>query len=60
MYGDAVDIRTSQDSARDLYNLARFLDIDFLDSPTNTIVGKNTPWIHMDDRGWSVNTPETR
>jgi hypothetical protein len=60
MYGDAVDIRVSATAAQDIYNLARFIGVDFLDSASNTIVGKNTPWIHMDDRGWPINTAETR
>ena len=55
MYGDAVDIRGDNTSmAMDLYNLARVLEVDFIDSPDNTIQGKNNPWIHLDDRGWRI------
>ena len=61
MYGDAVDIKSSSTSmAQNLYNLARYLEVSYLEPADLTIVGKNTPWIHLDDRGWSVNTPETR
>lgn len=60
-YGDAVDIKApSVQTAQDLYNLARFLEVDYLEPADLTIVGKNTPWVHLDDRGWSVNTPDTR
>lgn len=60
-YGDAVDILApSRSAAQDLYNLARFLEVDFLEPPDLTIVGKNSPWIHIDDRGWPINTPDTR
>jgi len=61
LYGDAVDIGTSSTSmAWDLYNLAKFLDVSYLEPSDLTIVGKNSPWIHIDDRGWPFNTPETR
>ena len=61
MYGDAVDIRASSTTmAQNLYNLARYLEVGYLEPADLTIVGKNTPWVHLDDRGWPVNTPETR
>jgi len=61
MYGDAVDIRADNEGmALDLYNLAKFLDVSYLDSPEQTILGRSTPWIHLDDRGWPLNTPSTR
>ena len=61
MYGDAVDIKANNETmAFDLYNLAKFLEVSFLDAPENTIVGRNTPWLHIDDRGWPLNTPDTR
>ena len=61
MYGDAVDIKANSTSmAQDLYNLARYLEVSYLEPADLTIAGKSTPWIHMDDRGWPVNTPETR
>ena len=61
MYGDAVDIRaTSTSMAQDLYNLAKFLEVSYLEPADLTIVGRSTPWIHIDDRGWPVNTPDTR
>jgi hypothetical protein len=61
MYGDAVDIRADNEGmALDLYNLAKFLDVSYLDSPDQTILGRSTPWIHLDDRGWPLNTPATR
>lgn len=61
MYGDAVDIRANSTSmAQDLYNLARYLEVGYLEPADLTIAGKNTPWIHLDDRGWPVNTPQTR
>ncbi|MFC1525247.1 D-Ala-D-Ala carboxypeptidase family metallohydrolase [Candidatus Latescibacterota bacterium] len=60
-YGDAVDIQApSRETAQDLYNLARFLDVDYLEPANLTIVGKNSPWVHLDDRGWSLNTPDSR
>ena len=60
-YGDAVDIRADNTAmAQDLYNLARYLEVDYLEPADLTIVGKNTPWIHLDDRGWPLNTPSTR
>ena len=61
MYGDAVDIRTTSTSmAQDLYNLARYLDVSYLEPADLTIAGRSTPWIHIDDRGWPVNSPATR
>lgn len=61
MYGDAVDIRAdSETMAWDLYNLAKFLDMSYLDTADRTIVGRSTPWIHIDDRGWPLNTSATR
>ena len=55
MYGDAIDIRGDNSTkAMNLYNLARVLDVNFIDSPANTIEGKNTPWLHLDDRGWQI------
>ncbi len=55
MYGDAVDIRGDNTSkAMDLYNLARVLDVNFIDSPQNTIEGRSSPWLHLDDRGWEI------
>jgi len=60
-YGDAVDVRApSLQTAQDLYNLARFLEVDYLEPADLTIVGKHTPWVHLDDRGWPVNTPDSR
>ena len=60
-YGDAVDIAASNTSmAQDLYNLARFLEVDYLEPASLTITGKNNPWIHLDDRGWPENTTATR
>jgi len=60
-FGDAVDVKApSVQTAQDLYNLARYLDVDYLEPASLTIVGKNTPWIHLDDRGWPVNTPDSR
>ena len=29
-------------------------------NPENTIFGRHTPWLHIDDRGWPLNTPDTR
>ena len=61
MYGDAVDIKANNETmAFDLYNLAKFLEVSFLDAPENTIFGRHTPWLHIDDRGWPINTPDTR
>lgn len=61
MYGDAVDIRADSEAmALNLYNLAKFLDVSYLDSPEQTILGRSTPWIHIDDRGWPLNTSATR
>ena len=60
-YGDAVDIRADNTAmAQDLYNLARYLEVDYLEPADLTIVGKTTPWIHLDDRGWPLNTPADR
>ena len=60
-YGDAVDIRAdSETMGWDLYNLAKFLEVSFLEPAGDTIVGKNSPWIHIDDRGWPLNAPENR
>jgi hypothetical protein len=61
MYGDAVDIRApSQQAAQDLFNLAKFLDVSFLEPASLTIEGRANPWIHIDTRGWPLNTPESR
>lgn len=61
MYGDAVDIKANNETmAFDLYNLAKFIEVSYLDPPDRTIVGRNTPWIHIDDRGWPLNNPDTR
>ena len=61
MYGDAVDVKANNETmAFDLYNLAKFLEVSYLDAADRTIVGRNTPWIHIDDRGWPLNTPDTR
>lgn len=60
-YGDAVDVKANNETmAFDLYNLAKFLEVSYLDAPENTIVGRSTPWLHIDDRGWPLNTPDTR
>ena len=61
MYGDAVDIKANNETmAFDLYNLAKYLRVSYLDAPDHTIVGRTTPWIHIDDRGWPLNDPDTR
>ncbi len=61
MYGDAVDIRADSEAmAWDLYNLAKFLGVSYLETPERTIINRNTPWIHLDDRGWPLNTSATR
>ena len=61
LYGDAVDIRaSSRQMAQDLYNLARILEVGFLEPASQTIADRDTPWIHIDDRGWAVNTSESR
>ena len=61
MYGDAVDIRApSQQAAKDLFNLAKFLDVSYLEPASLTIEDRTNPWIHIDTRGWSLNTPESR
>lgn len=61
MYGDAVDIRApSQQAAQDLFNLAKFLDVSYLEPASLTIEGRTNPWIHIDTRGWPLNTPESR
>ena len=61
MYGDAVDIRApSQQAAQDLFNLAKFLEVSFLEPASRTIEGRANPWIHIDTRGWPLNTPESR
>jgi len=60
-YGDAVDVAANNTSmAQDLYNLARFLEVDYLEPADLTISGKNNPWIHIDDRGWPENTSDSR
>ena len=46
--------------ALNLYNLAKFIDVSYLDSPEQTILCRSTPWIHIDDRGWPLNTSATR
>lgn len=61
MYGDAVDIKANDTiMAQDLYNLAKFLEVSYLEPADLTIVDRNNPWIHIDDRGWPLNTAETR
>ena len=61
MYGDAVDIRApSQQAAQDLFNLAKFLDVSYLEPASLTIEDRANPWIHIDTRGWPLNTPESR
>ena len=61
MYGDAVDIRApSQQAAQDLFNLAKFLGVSYLEPASLTIEDRANPWIHIDTRGWPLNTPESR
>ena len=60
-YGDALDVKANDTAmAQDLYNLARFIEVSYLEPADLTITGKNNPWIHIDDRGWAANTSETR
>jgi hypothetical protein len=53
MYGDAVDINVpDRTAARDFYNMARALDIDFIDAYGNTIDSQGRGWVHIDTRGF--------
>jgi len=53
MYGDAVDINVPDASAaRDFYNLARALEVDFIDAYGNTIDSRGRGWVHIDTRGF--------
>ena len=53
MYGDAIDINVPDASAaRDFYNLARALEVDFIDAYGNTIDSRGRGWVHIDTRGF--------
>jgi hypothetical protein len=53
MYGDAVDINIPDPrQARDFYNLARVIGVDFIDAFANTVRSDGSGWIHIDDRGF--------
>lgn len=53
MYGDALDVAVPDARrARDFYNLALAIGVDFVDAFDNTISADGSGWVHIDDRGF--------
>lgn len=53
MYGDALDIAVPDARrARDFYNLALAIGVDFVDAFDNTVDADGSGWVHIDDRGF--------
>ncbi len=53
MYGDALDVAIPDTRrARDFYNLALAIGVDFIDAFSNTVAADGSGWIHIDDRGF--------
>lgn len=53
MYGDALDVAVPDERrARDFYNLALAIGVDFVDAFDNTIAADGSGWVHIDDRGF--------
>jgi hypothetical protein len=53
MYGDALDVAVPDARrARDFYNLALAIGVDFVDAFDNTIRADGSGWVHIDNRGF--------